>query len=155
MIRKALWLLAILVGLPVTVVCAFCVWIYFATNRHPPAQFAQLFTPEHLTHFGEVDKAITEILNAEFPIGTSVRDLKSALYRSGFRDPPPPPAGCVPPSATAGLRPPYTICQDTRDSVAYNWAIGLVCGGGIYVKWFSDQNSKITSIKGSANTACL
>jgi hypothetical protein len=129
-------------------------WIYFATNWHPPAQFAQLFTPEHLTHLGEVDKAITEILNTEFPIGTSVSDLKSALYKSGFREPPPP-VGCVASSATAGLRPPYTICPDNHDIMAYKWAIGLVCGGSIYVRWSPDQNSKITSIKGSADTGCL
>jgi hypothetical protein len=154
-VRIALWLLAIIVGLPVALLSAACVWIYLATNWHPPAQFARLFSPEHLTHPGEVDKAITEILNTEFPVGTPVSDLKSALYKRGFRDLPPPPIGCVPPPATEGLRPPYTICPDNRNIMAYKWAIGLVCGGNIYVSWSPDQNAKITSIKTSAYTECL
>ena len=149
-------MLAILVGIPVAGVCAAGGWIYFTTNQHPPAQFAQLFAPGHLVRPGEVDKAITEILKEQFPVGMPVKDLKSALYKSGFRDLPPPPVGCVPPSATKDLRGPYFICTDHRDSMAYSWAVAfMVCGGGIYVKWLSDQNSKITDIKGSANTACL
>ena len=158
MVRIALWLLAIVVGLPVALLCAASAWIYFATNWHPPEQFVQLFSREHLAHLGEVDATITEMLDREFPTGTSVSDLKSALYKKGFRELPPPPMGCIPSDQRAkelGLHPPYTICPDTHDVMAYRWAIGLVCGGSIYVRWSQDQNSKITSIKGSADTGCL
>jgi hypothetical protein len=157
-VRIALWLLAIIGGIPVALLCAGCVWIYFATNWHPPDQFVQLFSRDHLTHLGEVDATITEILDREFPTGTSVSDLKSGLYKKGFRELPPPPTGCLPSDEKAkelGLHPPYAICPDTHNVMAYRWAIGLVCGASIYVRWSSNQNSQIDRIKGTANTGCL
>jgi hypothetical protein len=147
-------LLALVAALPAALLFAASVWIYFTNNWHPPAQYARLFASGHLTHIGEVDKDITEILNTRFPKGTPVSDLKSALYKEGFRDLPPPEVGCVEPSATAGLQPPITICTHNENTMLYRWAIGLVCGGSIYARWYPDQNSKITGIKGGARTAC-
>lgn len=157
-IRTALLLLAVFLAIPIGILGAIFAWIYFSPNRHPPELFAQQFKSEHLIHPGDVDAEITEILMREFPPGTPVSDLKSALYKKGFRDVPPPPPGCVPSFEKAkelGLRPPYEICPDRRNVMEYGWAIGLVCGGSIYVTWSPDQSSQIRSIKGTARMSCL
>jgi hypothetical protein len=86
-----------------------------------------------------------------------VRDLKSSLSKEGFRDVPPPPSDCVPPEKEAevplGAR--YMGCYDNRNQMEYSWAIGLVCGGHIYVKWTTDAEDKAIGIESHGSRACL
>jgi hypothetical protein len=37
----------------------------------------------------------------------------------------------------------------------YSWAMGLVCGGHIYVEWMVDDDGKLTRIEGYDAGVCL
>lgn len=49
----------------------------------------------------------------------------------------------------------FTPCYDTRNHMEYNWTIGLVCAGHIYVKWTPGKDDKIISVGGYGGTGCL
>ena len=155
--RILLWMLAACVVIPVVAFCSFLVWMSVAFNWHPPKMFLQQFAGENHPNRGEMDAILTEILNKSFPSGSLVSDVKTSLSKEGFREVPPPPPNCVPreKEAEVPLRTTYTRCYDHRNQMEYSWAIGLVCGGHIYVRWTMDEDGKVTRIEGRDSSACL
>jgi hypothetical protein len=154
--RVVLWIL-VCVATPVVAFCSFLTWISIAVNWHPPEMFSRQFAGQNHSNREELSTAITEILKKNFPSGTIVSDLKSSLHNEGFRDVPPPPPNCVPrdKEAEVPLHTTYTSCYDNRNQMEYSWAIGLVCGDYVYIKWATDEDGKVVRIEGYDNSACL
>ena len=158
MCSAGLWITVGCLTAPVIALCSFLAWIFITVNRHPPRMFSQQFVGENRLTGSELNRAISEILKQNFPSGTTLRDLKSSLYKEGLRDRAPPPPNCIPPEkeAEVPLRTVYTLCYDNKTQMEYSWSISLfVCSGYINVQWTTDGDGRVDRIKGSGHTACL
>ncbi len=129
------WALITCVVIPVAAVCSLLIWVYFTNNWHPPEMFSHLFASGDQGDQTAQDKAITQILQRTFPLGTTVGDLKSSLSKEGFQVIPPPPP--------------------VRNQMEYQWMIGGICRAHIYVKWMTAEDGKVSRIQGYGSTACL
>jgi hypothetical protein len=155
--RIVLWIIGICVSGSVGALALFVAWVCFANNRRPPEEFAQQFSEGRIVDNIDTREAIAEVLRAKYPPGTFVRDLKETLYKEGFRDTRPPQFACVSEAEAdeRHLLPPYNVCPIWQDQMEYHWAIGLVCGGSIFVRWTRDGSSRIVNVQGSGRTTCL
>jgi hypothetical protein len=155
--RIVLWILGVCLITPVVVLGSFLGWSFIASNGHPPKMFSPPFANRNRLDPMQLSAAITEILQKNFPSGTDVNDLKSALYKEGFRDLPPPPPDCVPreKEAEVPLGRVYTRCYDNSNRMKYAWAIRFVCTGYIYAKWTTHEDGKVDRIEGDGLIACL
>jgi hypothetical protein len=151
------WILGVCLITPIVALCLFLAWSSIASNWQPPKMFSPPFANRNRLDPMQLSAAVTEILQKNFPPGTDVNDLKSSLYKEGFRDLPSPPPDCVPhgKEAEVPLGRVYTRCYDNSNRMKYVWTIKWVCSGYIYARWTAHEDGKLDRIEGDGLIACL
>jgi hypothetical protein len=105
---------------------------------------------------------LTNILRAEFPLGTSEAALESALRAQGFEHLPTSithctrPGGHTPYGAKAIACPAWDANWDPKHYLKYqSGGPGLFCSHGADVLWSSDKKGRLTHLEAYYVVACL
>ncbi|MCP3466928.1 hypothetical protein [Bradyrhizobium sp. CCGUVB23] len=168
--RFAIWVLAtlalvvaILSGLFVfspTARLVMVIVIAAIFNSGPPPIAKGVITKEDWPHFAAASKKLTEVLQSQFPVGSTEGALKAILAGQGFRPADPVPSNCVPPGQQVPIGEVYHQCltpeqeERRKRTLVYKWG-GGVCMESISVMWSSDEHGDLTHVEGGYYGACL
>jgi hypothetical protein len=130
----------------------YVLWLWLAFNWGPPRMLQRAYDEHSTTR--SIDQAMTDILNSQFPRGTSEAALKLALVGQGFEEARNHAPRCFYTQTAYSIV--YTQCPSGTREMKYDIAsLGLICGTShLFVNWSVDGNGKLTRLEASDRTDC-
>ena len=132
---------------------AYAVWLSLVYNWGPPRFLAKPLDSPLMDR----DRAMTETINQQFPVGTSEAELISALSKQGFEKAKTPSPRCRQPQEKGSNIKRYMRCPAGTQEMTYDYIeLDLVCGTRhLSINWSADPAGKLTRLEATRYVACF